>query len=64
MSDSDKQGVVVKSSDTVFKFGGEEKLPFIKKMIIPCYLASKKCMIHTDVVESDIPLLMGKTVSC
>ena len=61
VSDSDKQDVVIKSSDTVFKFGRNEKLPSLKKIIIRCYLASKRCMIKTDVVESYILLLLSKT---
>ena len=61
VSDSDKQDVVIKSSDTVFKFGRNENLPSLKKIIIRCYLASKRCMIKTDVVESYILLLLSKT---
>ena len=48
-------------SDTVFKFGGGEKMKSIEKLTLPCYLAGKKCTIETDVVESDIPLLMSKS---
>ena len=61
VSDSDKQDVVIKSSDTVFKFGRDEKLTSLKNIIIRCYLASKRCMIKTDVVESYILLLLSKT---
>ena len=61
LSDSDKKDVISKPSDTVFKFGGGERLCSLKKMIIPCYLAGKKCMIETDIVNSDIPLLISKS---
>ena len=46
--------------NTVFKFGSG-KMKFIEKLTLPCYLAGKKCTIETDVVESDIPLLMSKS---
>ena len=42
LSDSDKQDVVIKSSDMVLKFAVGEKLPPLKRIIIPCYLAGKK----------------------
>ena len=61
LSDSDKKDVVTKPSDTIFKFGGGEKLCSIKKMTIPRYLAGKKCLIETDIDDSDIPLLMIKS---
>ena len=34
-----------------------------KKITLPCYLAGRPCMIETDVVESDIPLLMSKKIT-
>ena len=43
----------------VFKFGGGEMLTAIASYDIPAYLAGKEVLIHTDVVESDIPLLLS-----
>ena len=34
---------------------------FHKKKTIPCYLAGKKCLIETNVVDDDILLLMNKS---
>ena len=46
-------------SERSFKFGGGEVLPSIACYKIPAYLAGKKVFIQTDVVESDIPLLLS-----
>ena len=47
-------------SSTYFKFGGGRKLKSIKKVTIPCEIAGVCCNITTDVVNSDLPLLLGK----
>lgn len=61
MLDEEKQARVMRSkSDTVFKFGGGKRLKSIEKVTIPCEIAGVKCQITTDVVDSDIPLLLGK----
>jgi len=36
-------------------------LQSLGKVVFPCYLAGKKCSIETDVIDSDIPLLLSKT---
>ena len=61
LNDSDRKEVYATSSDTVFKSGGGEKRTSLQKLTLPCYLAGNKCSIETDVIESDIPLLMSKT---
>ena len=47
-------------SSTYFKFGGGRKSKFIKKVTIPCEIAGVHCNITTDVVNSDLPLLLEK----
>ena len=47
-------------SETVFKFGGGRKLKSTGKWTIPCTLAGVQCSLSTDVVDSDIPLLLSK----
>lgn len=44
-----------------FKFGGGTKLKSLGEYIIPAHLAGKDVDIKTDVVDSDIPLLMSRT---
>ena len=43
-----------------FKFGGGEKLKSLGTFELPAHLAGKPVMIRTDVVASDIPLLLSK----
>ena len=47
-------------SSTYFKFGGGRKLKSIKKVTIPCEIAGVRCNITTDVVNSDLLLLLVK----
>ena len=47
-------------SNTVFRFGGGRRLKSKGKITIPCEIVGVKCSITTDIVESDIPLLLGK----
>ena len=48
------------SSSKIFRFGNGSTLKSMKLFIIPCTIANKKLMLKTDVVSSDIPLLLGK----
>ncbi|ESP04656.1 hypothetical protein LOTGIDRAFT_170627 [Lottia gigantea] len=41
-------------------FNLELEIKSIEKVTFPCELGGKKCMLTTDVVDSDIPLLLGK----
>ena len=47
-------------SDTKFKFGGGTVLQSNKKVTFPCIIAGTECEIETDVVSSEIPLLLSK----
>ena len=44
-----------------FKFGGGEKLQSVGSFKIPAMIAGQEVMIITDIVDSDIPLLLSKT---
>ena len=48
-------------SDTIFKLGGGRCLISKGRWIIPCTIAGVKCRIATDIVDSDIPLLLSKS---
>ena len=56
----DKQKIKISPGFKTFKFGGGEKLKSSAHMSIPATIAGKKVFIKTDVVESDIPLLLSK----
>ena len=47
------------SSVKIFNFGGGEKLYSLGTITFPCLLAGKNISITTDVVDSDIPLLLS-----
>ena len=47
-------------SDTIFKFSGGRHLISKGRWILPCTIARVKCRIATDIVDSDIPLLLSK----
>ena len=59
--DSDVMNNVKRSSsDKIFRFGGGTRLPSEGSFILPATLAGKRVDIRTDVVDSDIPLLLSK----
>ena len=60
LSPKDRATVEHSESQTVFKFGGGTRLESKGKWVLPCVLAGVHCKITTDVVESDIPLLLSK----
>lgn len=43
-----------------FRFGDGQTLKSLKQVLIPCVIAGQKCLLKTDVVDSEIPLLLGK----
>lgn len=53
--------VIHSDSDTVFRFGGGRCLKSKEKITFPCMIAGVNCEVSTDVVESDIPLLLSKS---
>jgi len=59
LGEKDLKHVQQEASSNVFKFGGGEKLASLGKYRIPAKLADNNVLIVTDVVDSDIPLLMS-----
>ena len=55
-----KMDVTRSKSNAVFRFGGGERLKSMEKVTIPCEIAGVRCKLTTDVVDRDIPLLLGK----
>ena len=60
-SPNDDRPVQTKDGFREFKFGGGVRLKSIKEYALPCYLVDTPVTIYTDVVESDIPLLLSKS---
>ena len=56
-----KRKKIVKNKGVrTFKFGDGNKLNSLYKVILPCVIADIEVSIITDVVNSDIPLLLSK----
>jgi hypothetical protein len=52
--------VTSSSSYKVFRFGGGERLRSVGRFLIPANIAGKERQIMTDVVRSDVPLLLSR----
>ena len=55
-----KKGLTIQKSSRTFKFGSGKVLPSLMKVSLPCKISGIRVDIVTDVVNSDIPLLLIK----
>ena len=55
-----KKKIVKRKGVRTFKFGDGNKLNSLYKVILPCVITDIEVSIITDVVNSDIPLLLSK----
>ena len=46
--------------ETKFKFGDGETVGSLKSVIIPAQIGNSEIMIQTDVISSELPLLLSK----
>ena len=60
LPDSEQEKVCHVPSDAVFRFGGDRLHKSIEKVSLPCHIAGVECVVETDVIECDIPLLLSK----
>ena len=60
LTDAQKKKIVKIKGVRTFKFGDGNKLNSLYKVILPCVIADIEVSIITDVVNSDIPLLLSK----
>ena len=58
---NDRQKVVQTKGRRVFRFGGGTCLQSKGEYSLPVVIAGKEATVNTDVVESDIPLLLSRT---
>ena len=63
LTESDQASVEKEAGTKWFKSGGGEKLHSQGRYTIPAVLADKDVRIRTDVVDSDIPLLLSKSAT-
>ena len=59
LNEEDRDKIVYEEGQKVFKFGGGEKLKSAGSYSIPAVLAGQDVTITTDVVASEIPLLLS-----
>ena len=60
LSDKERENIKVRQGKRNFRFGDGEKLQSMYNVTLPCNIAGIKVDIITDVVKSDIPLLLSK----
>ena len=60
LSENEKKMVKYEPSDRKFKFGDNTVFTSLYKVLIPSVICSKRVMIGTDVIQTDIPLLLSK----
>ena len=60
LSDNLYSEVIKSNSTNKFKFGGGKVVPSLFKVQAPNLIANETVMLSFDVVDSDIPLLLGK----
>ena len=60
LTDAQKKKIVKIKGVRTFKFGDGNKLNPLYKVILPCVITDIEVSIITDVVNSDIPLLLSK----
>ena len=60
LSSPEQDLVTYSNSSSSFKFGSGEPIPSLYKVKIPATIGEQKLFIETDVVESDVPLLLSR----
>ena len=60
LSPKAKQRVKYEKSKNTFKFGDGQKVTSLKQAQIPAVIGDTKVMIITDVIDSDLPLLLSQ----
>ena len=59
LKDMDEANIEKEDSDTEFQFGGGEKRTSLMRIGIPCIIGEIRMTIHAEVVDAQIPLLIG-----
>ena len=61
LNEEEKKLVKVRKSARVYKFGGGEKRKSLCEIEFPCHIAKTNVHMRTEVVEADLPLLLGNS---
>ena len=62
LDEEDRRKISFRESERIFKFGGGEKRKSLGIVIFPCLLAGRNVKMQTEVVDADIPLLLGNSM--
>ena len=60
LSDSDRKLVRYSDSSCGFKFGSDDVFSSLYKVKLPACIGSQKLFIETDVIDTDVPLLLSQ----
>ena len=60
LSDYDQQHIKKTDSSASFTFGDGSSEKSLMRLSLPCYVGGKRCYVETDVVKSNIPMLLSK----
>ncbi|OWF53616.1 hypothetical protein KP79_PYT25470 [Mizuhopecten yessoensis] len=61
LGEDDRSKVVSQTGHRIFKFGGGTKLKSDGEYELPMCIVGKQVTVKTDVVDSDIPLLLSRS---
>ena len=61
LTDTEKASIKFESSSSFYRFGDGARMKAEKCLILPCVLAGTPISIRTDVVSSNIPLLLSRS---
>ena len=61
LKENDREKVLRREGHKIFKFGGGTKLKSVGEYELPVCIVGKPVTVKTDVVDSDIPLLLSRT---
>ena len=61
LDERDRKLVKEGKTERYFRFGDGKSVKALKRVWIPGYIGKEKIRIGTEVIESDIPLLLSKT---
>ena len=60
LSDEERQIMIIEPSEQTFTFGNGSAAASLRKVTMPCWMGGRPGMLSTDVIESNIPLLLSK----
>ena len=60
LTDEELNSIEAKDTDSIFRFGDSPPVTAKKKVLLPMKIHNVKLLLETEVVPSDVPLLMSK----